>query len=602
MRFRRRSVPAAALLAATVAISVAGNARAQAPVPPPTRAATVTTPATATSTPTPAAIASASPTTTPAATASATPVASVTPAVGATPRPSLSPTPAPTPAIPTADAGPTGFSVTFPTDVQYAPVGQEITFTVDTPTAGAVYVWSFGDGGTPVTGVSVKHTFATVDDVTVTLAGRSPSGEQKGLASRDLRVGPEMRGVFASDIDGQITPADQFQLAVAVRAPGLSKITARISGTLTESRTGRYDIAMPDNFLVFDNVSVADERDPIIREEILRKPGGSVPLDSANVTLALDYTLPSGKDVTLNYTPSVRDLFAPEKTFSVVYPKVWEFAGKPDDPVEVDGYFLKGDTDFSHTDDWYVRRMAIEWGRRGGAWPDDPAKVSANVFAQVDAVLGDGDPGDFNSDYNLARLFDDGTLSRTRRNGDYICIAQAYLLSAIGRTLGVPAREINNAIGEPRYQRADGVWEVRWFQNAGSEWWYNGAWHYLDTWIGVTDRSAYLTKNLIYQAWATYNQQATPFLTVNGQPTGLRGHNFNAWPGDPPQFTFIEEGVRPGYVVEGMVSGPAAAAISGTTHPDGTWVAAAPPAAGILNTPLISVPREPADTFIATAP
>ena len=77
---------------------------------------------------------------------------------------------------------------------------------------------------------------------------------------------------------------------------------------------------------------------------------------------------------------------------------------------------------------------------------------------------------------------------------------------------------------------------------------------------------------------------------MGGVPTGLKGHNFNAWPGDPPQWSYLEEGVRPGIVVDGMVSNPPVTATGDepldlrTTAPG----FAAPPAAGILNPPRLA--------------
>jgi hypothetical protein len=206
--------------------------------------------------------------------------------------------------------------------------------------------------------------------------------------------------------------------------------------------------------------------------------------------------------------------------------------------------------------------MALEWGRRGDAWPDDPAQVAMNLYRAVDALLGDGDPGDFDNDLGIAHKFESGEYKTGRRNGSYICIAQAYLLASMARALGLPARELNNAIGEPLAQGTGGAWRVKWWQEAGVELWYGESWHYFDTWLEVTDRRGYLEKNLIYQSWTATGRETTEFKTVRGEPTGLRGHDFNSWPGDPPQWSFLEETVRPGVAVEGGPSDPTAAPIT----------------------------------------
>jgi hypothetical protein len=439
------------------------------------------------------------------------------------------------------------------------PVGEEVSFAVIAPQPGRVYVWQFGDGSPPVTGPRVTHRYAAVNDFTVRLSVQEAADSPQALlGARIVRVTPEFRGVFASDWDNQFTPADLIQMAVVVRAPGLNAIDVRTGGALIAPRSAHYELAEGDNFLILEDMRIADEQNPIIQEELLRRPGASIPLRDGMFTLALDYVPPSsGQPVTLSFTPEVKDFFNPERGVAVTYPHIADFAGLPEEGAGEGGYYLTGDADFSHTTDYYVRLLALQWGRRGGPWPDDPQVVAMNLYRSIDATLGDGEPGEFNNDYNLARLFADGTLSMDRKNGSYICIAQVYLLTALARTLGVPAREINNAIAEPLSQRPDGVWRVRWWQEAGAELWYNGGWHYFDPWYGATSREDYLVKNLAVQSWYAFNAQRAEFYTMYGQPTGLRGHNFNAWPGDPPQWRFLEQRVRPGVMVEGIAEEPA---------------------------------------------
>jgi hypothetical protein len=484
------------------------------------------------------------------------------------------------------------FSVTFPTSAAAAMPGDSLTFQVTNPGADGVYIWVFGDGAPPMSGAKVTHSFARVDDFTVRLT-KQQGMTQTQIGTRTIRVQPEFRGVFAADIDGQFTPADQIQMSVAVRAPGLSDIDVRTGGTLIAARTAHFKPTNGVDFMVLNDMDIADESNAIVREDLLKKPRASLPLDGSSFSVALDYTPPSGgATVTLNYPAPVRDFFHPEQTIAVTYPNISAFAGKPDDPLMRDDYYMKGDADFSHPSDYYVRKLALQWGRRGGAWPDDPQQVAMNIFRTEDALLDDGEPASFNNDYNIARLFDSGDLSSAHRNEKFICIAQAYLFTALSRTLGMPAREINNAIGEPSYQDAEGVWHVRWWQEGGAEVWYNGDWHYFDTFVGATDRQTYLAKNLIYQSWAAFDPQAVQFMTVNGVPTGLKGHDFSRWPGDPPQWTFLGEGVRPGLTVEGMVSGPpvTAAGDDGSVELRTLTPAfAAPSAAGIA-----ALPRLPA--------
>lgn len=470
---------------------------------------------------------------------------------------------------------------------QTVEIGEEVTFAVIDPDPGKRYAWSFGDGTPSVTGTRVTHAFSMVRDVAVRLSTLS-IGAQSVIGTQVVKVTPALRGLFASDIDHQFSPADVIQVVAAVRATGATKVTLRIGGGLIGPASVDFTITGEEEWLQLPNLRLADERNETIREELLKKPGASLPLGGGLVTLALDYTTTSGARSTIEFTPTIRDFFAPEHGLALTYPKLSDRAGLPPEGAGNDGFYLRGNLDFHHPEDWYVRRLALEFGRRGGPWPDEPAEVATNIYKSIDTLLGDADPGDFNNDYNLARLFEDGTLSRTRKNGEYICIAQAYFLSSMARTLGLPAREVNNAIGTPLRQRSDGVWLVSWWQEAGVELWYDEAWHYFDSWLGMTDRQGYLAKNLIYQSWVAYDRQATEYRTVKGEPTGMRGHNFNVWPGDPPHWSFLEEGIRPGIVVDGMIGEPEAAPITRVGGPAAAGIASLPVVAGGSSGPVLS--------------
>ena len=480
-----------------------------------------------------------------------------------------------------------GFSIANPNArTEYWP-GDELTFAVAAPKPGAIYVWVWGDGTPSSTGPRVKHRFPRVGDFDVKLQTQERLGAPATMIGhKKLELAPAMLGVFASDIDGQFTPADQFQLAVTMRAPGVDVVDIRTSGTLLGARTAQFKPTGNDDFFIFDNMSIANETDPIIREELLRKPGNKIAMANDVFTMAIDYKVPGTNEVrTRRYSPAVKDFFEPAKTVEIIYPDFKLYGGVPEDPLETGNYYTKGNEDFNAQNDFYVRAMALRWARRGGAWPDEPGAAAMNIFTTIDALFDDGEPGDFNNVYNIARLVDEGRFSETSKNTKYICIAQAYMFTGLARTLGLPAREFNNAIGEASWQGNDGVWRVKWWQEAGLELWYHGEWHYFDTWWGATHRSQYLTKNLIYQSWAAYSPQTTPFATVDGRATGLRGHSFDSFPGNPPQWTYIEEGIRPGIVVEGSVGQPVAASITGIPALQDF---ARPAAAGILALPMLA--------------
>jgi hypothetical protein len=248
----------------------------------------------------------------------------------------------------------------------------------------------------------------------------------------------------------------------------------------------------------------------------------------------------------------VYDFNRPGKIVAVQYPDLKQITGLPPNGGGESNYYLHGDADFNHPDDFYVRKLAIEAGRRGGVFPDDPEKVADNIFKYIDTLLGDAEPGDFNNDYNISRLLDEGTIKRGQLNGGYICIGQTYLMTSLTRTLGMPSRELNIAVGRPNYLGNDGIWRVIWWQEGAVNTWYNDQWNHYDLWLGFKGFDGYFQKNLAFQAWGTFSPQKVQFMTAGGLPTGLAGHNFNLFPGDPPQFEFVEEGVKPGVLVFGM--------------------------------------------------
>lgn len=363
-------------------------------------------------------------------------------------------------------------------------------------------------------------------------------------------------GVFVSDADHQITIADQVQLVVALRPPaGVTKVTLRASGAPFLSASRTLDVQPGENWLWIPDFRVDTEWEPVLREQVIRTVGGTIVIRDGALVLAIDFTDAGGRPRTASFEPTVYEAYNPTRIARIEYPDLSRATGLPPRGAGVDGYYLRGDTDFHHPTDFAVRALALEAGRLGGVWPDSPAQVADNVFTYINRLLGDGEPGDFNNDSQIARLIEQGTFTRGQRNGAYICIAQSYLMTALTRTLGLPSRELNVAVGRPSWRGTDGVWRVDWWQEGAAQVWYNGRWNHYDLWLGFKGLEGYFRENLAYQAWAAYDQRATPFVTVGGVNTGLRGHDFNAWPGNPPQWEFIGEAAKPGTRVLGIPDG-----------------------------------------------
>ncbi|MGH2585630.1 MAG: SH3 domain-containing protein [Dehalococcoidia bacterium] len=361
-----------------------------------------------------------------------------------------------------------------------------------------------------------------------------------------------LQGVFASDIDEMITVADEFQLTTSVRPPdGVTKITMRLSGAPFLSTSLEFDVQPgADNWLTVPAFRVDTEDEPVLREELVRTVGGRIPIMDGALVIAVDYADASGAARTANFQPTVLLFNDPTKIAIVEYPDLKRLTGLPPSGAGAENYYLRGDADFHHPDDFYVRKLAVEAGRRGGIFPDNPELVADNVFTYINTLLGDGEPGDFNNDYNMARLIDDGTIKRGQLNGAYICIGQTYFMTALTRTLGMPSRELNIAVGKPNFRGNDGVWRVTWWQEGAAHAWYNGRWNHYDLWLGFKGMNGYFENNLAYQTWAAFNRQSVMFKTAGGVDTGLRGHDFNQWPGEPPQWEFVREASKPGVNVQ----------------------------------------------------
>jgi len=237
--------------------------------------------------------------------------------------------------------------------------------------------------------------------------------------------------------------------------------------------------------------------------------------------------------------------------WSITYPTYLPIVGRPANEDDVDNYYLTGDSDFHHADDPLVRRFAIKIARAGGTFPNDPKQAVDNIYRYVYGLLGIGDPGKFENDVQILRQVVSGELVPGSRSVEFICIAHAYFFSSLTRELGLPTREETIGLARPDYQDSDGLWHVKYYQEGANEVWYGGAWHHYDTWIGTRDRDSYLDIYLAEAAWYAYSPQRTPFLDAAGQPTGLAGHDFgiamdDGTPGDPSQWRFIEQHVRPG--------------------------------------------------------
>ncbi|MHB8573862.1 MAG: PKD domain-containing protein [Dehalococcoidia bacterium] len=237
--------------------------------------------------------------------------------------------------------------------------------------------------------------------------------------------------------------------------------------------------------------------------------------------------------------------------WQITYPSYLSVVGYPVNADDVNQYYIKGDPEFHAVDDPLLRRYAIKIARNGGIFPNDPQRAADNIYRYVYGLLGIGDPGELQTDVVLLSRVVSGALVSGARSGVYICIAHAYFVSSLTRTLGLPTREETIGFGRGVSQDASGAWKLNFYQEGANEVWYAGAWHHYDTWIGTRNRDDYLDTSLTEIAWYAFSEQKTPFMDVNGGPVGLAGHDFALGkyvgsPGSPDQWRFLEQHTRPG--------------------------------------------------------
>ncbi len=512
---------------------------------------------------------------------------------------------------------------------------------------GLAYGWDFGDGSPPGAGVTVQHTFARVDDYTVRLIAQDRGGGQETvgrtvrvLPTVDTLIGRSEfgqivpAGSFTATLS--LNAAGPSQVSVKVGGPYLYSDRWDFVGgnsaalfEIPDVRVVNEDdpditsqlLATPGGSIpLSDNVSVTityavssgKSETASFTMSLLKDPsasitpsprpagGGPTPTPTAATSAAfLQATpgvrrsatataAPASSPATSVGTPAVvpavamPTVQAPD-VWSITYPTYLPVVGLPVPSDDVNGYYLKGDSQFHSVDTLTLRRFAIKVARNGGVFPNDPQRAADNIYRYVYGVLGIGDPGELQKDLVIISRIDDGVLVPGSRKGEYICIAHAYFFSSLARTLGLPDREETIAFGRGVSQDATGAWILNFYQEGANEVWYGGAWHHYDTWIGTRDRDDYLDTSLTEIAWYAFGEQSTPFLDLNGRLVGLSGHDFALGkyvgsPGSPEQWLFLEQHTRPGIRIADP--GPEAFLSSARAEP-------APPletvVAGILN-------------------
>lgn len=415
------------------------------------------------------------------------------------------------------------------------------------------YSWSFGDNSAPAAGQKATHAFGLVDDYTVTLTVKDQSG-QTATATQSVRIIPLIRGLVSNPPLKQIAAGAVIPATLYIQAPGPSVINASLAGDLINGKPVAF--STPDA-LAYAPLSgqVANETNDTIDKQLIQVLNGSILL-KGNVGVDISYQTTAGSNVDLAFTLDLQKDPDPSKgIWSITYPNFSLVTGTTDpSQPDVGGYYLTGDPAFHHADDPLVRKYALMAARAGGSLSDDPDVVMTNVYTFVGGLLGSDDPAQLDPDTVIAQKILDGDLVPGAQSQTYICIAQTYFLSSLARTLGLPSRELTIGLANPVSQDAAGAWTVDYVQEGATEVWFGNTWHLFDTWLKIRNLDDYLIRKYAYQAWYANSAQSFELVAKNGDPLGIRGHDFAigelvGTTASPDEWTLAQRKVRPGLSV-----------------------------------------------------
>lgn len=453
------------------------------------------------------------------------------------------------------------FNVSIPgvTDPnQNATVHQAMTFDASSSQGtGLTYSWNFGDQSPAATGVKVTHSYARVDDFTATLTVTDSAGHTAS-STQSVRVVPFLPSVIGRPVLQQVVPAGTLPVELDIQAPGPSVINASLTGDLITSPSVAFSTA--DNVEAATlQATVADENNSTIAQQIIQKPGGSIPLEN-NVGLEITYQDSAGATVDLNYKVDLlKDYDQSKGSWSITYPNLSIITGTTDpSQPDVNGYYLKGDPGFHHPDDPLVRKYAIEAARAGGSFPNDPAQIMENIYTYVGGLFNSDDPAQIEPDTVVAQKIADGELVPGQRLEKYICISQTYFLSSLARTLGLPSRELTIALSNPVSQDPNsGDWTVNYVQEGATQVWFDNTWHLYDTWLRIRNLPDYLIRHYSYRAWYSFSAQNYDLVAKDGSPLGLYGHDFAVYQEDggaaaSDEWKLLQQGERDGITITGF--------------------------------------------------
>lgn len=318
---------------------------------------------------------------------------------------------------------------------------------------------------------------------------------------------------------------------------------------------------------------VADEDEPRIREHVIPESGGALPLAGSVHAEVLERarrgTGGTGGTGSANatYRVSPELLLADGSEATIEYPDFARRLGSPG-PVEPGArvsaeeaeYNRSGDPGWRHSGNAQVRRLALRAAAYDAAtgtftdFPDSGRRVAENLRRFVYHALNPkSDSKDALRDdqfFATARLFPEvyrGLQPRYDDPDGYVCIEHAYLFTALLRSLGIPAKEMNTYLRPALIFRFQTAGAMVWVEDAAGT---GARWSFQDPYLDIDDPDHYVRGNffarlftgraLRYRSW--YGVRATPakLIQVNWAWRWY-GIRFGARTGEGTRFTIPDD-------------------------------------------------------------
>jgi hypothetical protein len=390
------------------------------------------------------------------------------------------------------------------------------------------YLFDFGDGSSSgwVTSSTLKHAYTIAGEY----SARALVKDNDGLMSIwsdpvviDVRGDFEISAVWKNEIDNMIVPYDTVEIEFSFKSNLDSTLhDVVISYRPTTDVISSFGIPMQpvgtvgpyQQFTLSNNITVAGVDNTEIYSTIIVS-NGEIDL-SESLSIGITYELTGVPRVfSGEVTPTDEDNVA----LSIQYPDYQKCPGF-NNPSPMNAYYLEGDADFHHPNDELVRKYAVVASAYPqGAFPDAPTQILDNLYYFIDGLFASASIATIDNDLEITKKLEGGFLIPGREKIEHICISQAYFFGSLARTIGLPARELNIALGIGIHE------DDRYTQEAAIQVWYEDSWHLYDTYDGfehIKQLEDYRPRHSCL-AWAAFDRRSS---LVRPRLPSLYGHEF----------------------------------------------------------------------------